>query len=828
MKKILLKFLVLVMALSCLTFIGCENQVGNAEDMQATLNMYIFDKDGQTLADDFVLPGTIGDYKTTWTSDNEIITLEELAGDEANGIERQYVAKVGLPEERTEINLTVALSAEVKKTFTVYVNALSVYDFSGSYNFIKNNGTVVADFDLDTTCEFKGHTATIVWSVDEEYADYLAISEDGKKCLVTPSSLNPKVRINATFTYNGESTTKSYRMTVSEQKDPLQEVDYWYTNEGVGIVMSGYVVSIATAYSESYGNVSLYMVNDEFTAGYYLYRVKADSASGALLAPGVHVTATGTTNTNYNGLIETNAGGNLVVDVDIPSIDVSEKVYAIDNDILGNLQSAYYNQSRLVSLTNWTVKSIYDPVAEGKTATLFVLTKGGVDVSIAVSKYLEGAYTCNAADATWSALAALQNTVKEGDIVSVTGILGNYKGHQIMPLSADAVVVGGTADAEGTVYAGQTAAKAVAAIDKIISDNGLDSLVLTAKNVALPASVEGCEVSYRIIGTSRSMSINEGTLVINPGKQEQACLTAVITVDGFTTNIFRYIEVLGGHEHDFTGEWLKDKNKHWKECSCGEIAEEGEHAFVDGVCVCGELEPVPVAGEIELTVDSLKLPADSYSAGTATVNGVSFEYIQLGNYGDGIQMRDKEAESKTSFLWSTSAFGTGISKIELVYSSTKDVTHANPDAVIFSFGNSMKEATYTTKLSTTAGVKNYTITPDASTYTYLYIEHDLGYSMYWESITIYFTGSVDTPVECEHEWSDATCTAPKTCSVCGATEGEVAEHTFVEGVCSVCGAADPNYVAPGEKVFGIIDAPVAGTAYLFARSNVVRIFCATN
>ena len=47
---------------------------------------------------------------------------------------------------------------------------------------------------------------------------------------------------------------------------------------------------------------------------------------------------------------------------------------------------------------------------------------------------------------------------------------------------------------------------------------------------------------------------------------------------------------------------------------------------------------------------------------------------------------------------------------------------------------------------------------------------------------------------CEHVWSDATCTAPKTCSVCGATEGEAAGHTPGEAAtcttaqtCTVCG-----------------------------------------
>ena len=121
---------------------------------------------------------------------------------------------------------------------------------------------------------------------------------------------------------------------------------------------------------------------------------------------------------------------------------------------------------------------------------------------------------------------------------------------------------------------------------------------------------------------------------------------------------------------------------------------------------------------------------------TATIDGVSFDFIQLGSYGDGIQMRDKDG--KTSMIWNTTAFPKAIAKIEFVYSTTKDVTYSNPDAVVLTFGNEAQGATYTTKLSTTSGVKTYTITPDAETYTFFKLEHDLGYTMYWESITIVF------------------------------------------------------------------------------------------
>ena len=39
-----------------------------------------------------------------------------------------------------------------------------------------------------------------------------------------------------------------------------------------------------------------------------------------------------------------------------------------------------------------------------------------------------------------------------------------------------------------------------------------------------------------------------------------------------------------------------------------------------------------------------------------------------------------------------------------------------------------------------------------------------------------------------HKWADATCTAPKTCSVCKTTEGQTLEHAISNtGVCTVCG-----------------------------------------
>lgn len=43
--------------------------------------------------------------------------------------------------------------------------------------------------------------------------------------------------------------------------------------------------------------------------------------------------------------------------------------------------------------------------------------------------------------------------------------------------------------------------------------------------------------------------------------------------------------------------------------------------------------------------------------------------------------------------------------------------------------------------------------------------------------------------ECVHEYKDATCQAPKTCSKCGETEGDVAAHTIENGACPTCGTS---------------------------------------
>lgn len=341
-------------------------------------------------------------------------------------------------------------------------------------------------------------------------------------------------------------------MTVYKEMEGMELVNYWYTNTDVSVDMSGYVVAIAVAYSDSYGNVSLYMVNDDFTAGYYVFRVKTTAEHAAKLKPGVHVTVTGTTNTNYNGLVETNAGGKLVVDDDKPAINVAEKVYAIDEEVLGNLPATVYHESRLVSLTNWKVKSVATPSIEGKKYVTLTIEKGKTIVDVVVSKYLEGAYAPKAGDATFDALCALGTTYPVGTMVNVTGVWSKYGDNwQIMPLSAAAVTASGQPeDGADTVYAGKKVAAAIAKVneqlvnDKINDKDGKTVRITSEKEFTLVTANEGVTVEYAVVGKSNAIVIADGKMKVTPGNPETATIMATYTVGEFKSIQFFFVESL--------------------------------------------------------------------------------------------------------------------------------------------------------------------------------------------------------------------------------------------------------------------------------------------
>ena len=538
MKRSILALLAVVMVICCLTLAACDKTNG-----QEILDSYIFDKADSIVTEDFVLPGKIGGQDATWSSDNSAITLSQRDGD--------WTAQVNYPEEgQVSVKLTVTV-AKASKTFTVRVKALDAYDFMTKYSFAKDKMTVVENFALDSEFTYKGKTATITWSVDEDYALYIKVSEDGKTLQVTPQDVQTLVEVKAHFTYKDETAVKSYRMTVYKEMSGLEEVNYWYTNvPGASITMSGYVVEVATVWTEQYKNVSFYMVNDEFTAGYYIYHIKTTKEEADKLAPGVHVTVNDTTNTSYSGVIETNGNGSFVVDEDVETIDVNSKIHPIDEEILGGLPSTIYSMSRLVSLTNWKVTKVAADTdkAAGKTFTLLTLEKGKnkVNVQVAVSKYMEGAYATKADDATWTALCNLTSTATVGKTVNVTGILTRFNDTwQIMPLNADGVTLSDkdADDANKEDYDGMKVATAMTEVNEFVKAN-LTGNITEDKEFSMPVKNGDVSIKYEVVGNSNAVTFNEGTMTVKPGNPETATILVTYTVGEFEAVQFLHVSSL--------------------------------------------------------------------------------------------------------------------------------------------------------------------------------------------------------------------------------------------------------------------------------------------
>lgn len=124
----------------------------------------------------------------------------------------------------------------------------------------------------------------------------------------------------------------------------------------------------------------------------------------------------------------------------------------------------------------------------------------------------------------------------------------------------------------------------------------------------------------------------------------------------------------------------------------------------------------------------------AYKDGTATVGGVAFSYIELGAYGNGMQMRVKNGKSST--ILNTAAFGSAIEKIEITLNADKQV-YDNTDVWAFDFGTSSAVDGEQIKLSTVADTKSYTVTPVGTNYTFFKMTKIIeSYSFYVDSVKI--------------------------------------------------------------------------------------------
>lgn len=780
-KKLLILLLAFVMVLSCVLIIACKPEEKDPDDKpnpptaEKVLDTYIFEHDGKLLKSDITLPLQIGGKDATWTSDNAAITIAKGAA--------AYSATVTRGDADVAVNLTVTVGEE-NKTFTVRVKGIDIYDIADAYKFKQERATVVADFDLDNETTFLGKKATIKWSVDPSYSAYLEINAAGDKCIVHQSSMNPPVRINAEFDYNGVKITKEYMFNVSQQKTHAEEVDFWYKHENVAMALKGYIVAIADPYSAQYKNVSFYMIDEDFCSGYYVYRGSASAEVGTTLKVGDYVEVSANVNSTYEGLYEVNQGATVTRGdkAALSQTELDAKIYDLDNDLIAGSYNATKRQSTMVKVTKWVVKEVKTAPDAGKPGTMLILEKDGKTIQISSSKYLKGAYNHAADDETWKALVDKCASLKAGDIVTVTGLLGCYKELQIQPLNANAIVVETAGDDAAAYKDAHDAGLLIAEINKMIADNKLGAIVTSASDIVLPVSKETATAAYEVMVTTDIVKVVEGTLKIVPSVEEKINVKFTVTAGEYTVTDFFTIwsknmsdaekanaekitlrvgavEDAGTVDLASAGATFTDVAITW--AFKGDVAdtlakiENGKLVIValpkeattitlvatlkcNEATATKEIKVAIPAWEPKIRVTAEKLELGSYGDGEKTFNGVTFEYKQLGGYGDGIQMRVKEGQPNST-VYNTTKLPGSVTTIDFVWAAGKSVDADVEDKmkIEFSKNNEFHSALTQTKyLSLVKGQKNYTVEAPEGNYTYVRVTINVSGGTYWELIAI--------------------------------------------------------------------------------------------
>ena len=260
-RALALALLTVLLVASCASLIACSGAKDALEGYQLPLTL---------VKDDFTLPREIGEgVKVKWKSDNDAIKIVTRRGED-------YLAKVTLGETVQKVTLTVSATGAGSKDFNVNVQALNASLFATEYVFPQEGLEVSKDFELEQKFDNRGKTATIKWSVDEDFQKYISV-QNNSKCVVSVPAETTRVEIRGTFTYNGKDSDKPFSFFVSQPKSEREEINHWYNNASYTMNVSGYVTGIGTPYDTGYSNATFYMIDDNMTAGYYLYRSKSNS-----------------------------------------------------------------------------------------------------------------------------------------------------------------------------------------------------------------------------------------------------------------------------------------------------------------------------------------------------------------------------------------------------------------------------------------------------------------------------------------------------------------------------------------------------------------------
>lgn len=147
---------------------------------------------------------------------------------------------------------------------------------------------------------------------------------------------------------------------------------------------------------------------------------------------------------------------------------------------------------------------------------------------------------------------------------------------------------------------------------------------------------------------------------------------------------------------------------------------------------------------ISLTTNSMGITTENgaYSSEekSVTVSGVSFSYVQVGNYGNGLQWRtNQKGDGVSASLWNTTALSGKLTKIVFTHNANKEAHSGNAYSIALGTTVACDGTTIAAETSDT-GIMTVTVNGD---YTFFKITHANTYSQYWDSIEIFFVADDD-------------------------------------------------------------------------------------
>ena len=281
--------------------------------------------------------------------------------------------------------------------------------------------------------------------------------------------------------------------------------------------------------------------------------------------------------------------------------------------------------------------------------------------------------------------------------------------------------------------------------------------------------------SYGVYGNtcyyadSSYLLIGEGGTFDNEGKAE-----CIITADGYKDLVLEldknaYTATVKDsstepEEHEHTGGTATCKKKAVCDICREEYGDFGPHNYVDGVCkVCGAMDP-SAAKKTAPEISSCE--ADfGYDFKITFVSGSS-DYVSAIT-GVTVDGKAYSLAAYSSAVWNSKTYYASGEYIKIGEGGIGDTGKA--ECII-----------------TADGYKDLVLELDKTTY----------------KVTV--KGSSTEPEEHEHTGGTATCEKKAVCDICREEYGDFGPHNYVDGVCKVCGANDPDYgkVTPEFSVDG--------------------------